>query len=54
VWAHRRQHNRPPALAFANAIAKSDGPSISYATVYPGTMLMRILAAQVIVLLFCR
>jgi putative transport protein len=44
----------PPALAFANAIAKSDAPSISYATVYPLTMLMRILAAQVIVLLFCR
>jgi putative transport protein len=44
----------PPALAFANAIAKSDAPSISYATVYPLTMLMRIVAAQVIVLFFCR
>jgi putative transport protein len=44
----------PPALAFASAIAKSDAPSISYATVYPLTMLMRILAAQVMVLFFCR
>jgi putative transport protein len=44
----------PPALAFASAIAKSDAPSISYATVYPLTMLMRILAAQVMVLFLCR
>lgn len=44
----------PPALAFASAIAKSDAPSVSYATVYPLTMLLRILAAQVMVLLFCR
>ncbi len=44
----------PPALAFANAVAKSDAPSIAYATVYPLTMLLRILAAQVLVILFCR
>ncbi len=41
----------PPALAFANAIAKSDAPSVSYAAVYPLTMLLRIMAAQLIVLL---
>jgi len=44
----------PPALAFANAISRSDAPSVAYATVYPLTMLLRILAAQVLVLMFCR
>jgi len=42
----------PPALAFANTIAGSDAPSISYATVYPLTMLMRVVCAQLIVLIF--
>lgn len=41
----------PPALAFANAISKSDAPSVSYATVYPLTMLLRIMSAQIMVLL---
>lgn len=44
----------PPALAFANAISGSDAPSVSYATVYPLTMLLRILCAQIMVLIFCR
>jgi putative transport protein len=44
----------PPALAFANAIAKSDSPSVAYATVYPVTMLLRIMAAQAMILLFAR
>jgi putative transport protein len=44
----------PPALAFANAIAKSDSPSVAYATVYPLTMLIRIMAAQAMILLFAR
>jgi len=42
----------PPALAFANGLARSDSPSIAYATVYPLTMLCRIFVAQVMVLLF--
>jgi len=42
----------PPALAFANSLVKSDAPSISYASVYPLTMLLRILCAQVLILLF--
>lgn len=42
----------PPALAFANSMVKSDGASVSYAAVYPLTMLLRILCAQVLVLLF--
>jgi putative transport protein len=44
----------PPALAFANSIAKSDSPSVAYATVYPLAMLLRILAAQLLVLYFAR
>jgi putative transport protein len=44
----------PPALAFANAIVKSDAPSVAYATVYPLTMLLRIMAAQLMILLFAR
>jgi putative transport protein len=42
----------PPALAFANSMVKSDGASVSYAAVYPLTMLLRILCAQLLVLLF--
>ncbi len=43
----------PPALAFAGALAKSDAPSVSYATVYPLTMLLRILTAQALALMLC-
>ena len=42
----------PPALAFANNLVGSDSPSVAYATVYPLTMLSRILVAQVMVHLF--
>lgn len=38
----------PPALAFATSTARSDSPAIAYAAVYPLTMLLRIVAAQVI------
>lgn len=44
----------PPALAFANGMVKSDAPSIAYATVYPLTMLTRIMIAQIMVLWFFR
>jgi putative transport protein len=44
----------PPALAFANAINNSDAPSVAYATVYPLTMLMRILVAQLLVVFLAR
>ena len=43
----------PPALAFANKLANSDYPSLSYANVYPLTMLLRILVAQMAVLWLC-
>jgi putative transport protein len=42
----------PPALAFANTVAGSDAPATAYATVYPLTMLLRVLCAQLLVLLF--
>jgi len=38
----------PPALAFAGSMARSDAPALAYATVYPLTMLLRILIAQVL------
>jgi len=40
----------PPALAFATNIAGSNAPSVAYATVYPLTTLLRILSAQVLVI----
>lgn len=42
----------PPALAFANSMTKSNGPSIAYATVYPLTMVLRIVSAQLLILFF--
>lgn len=42
----------PPALAFANSMAGSNLPTMSYATVYPLVMIMRVVSAQIIVLLF--
>jgi putative transport protein len=44
----------PPALAFATNLAKSDAPTIAYATVYPLTTLLRILTAQVLALTLIR
>jgi putative transport protein len=41
----------PPALAFANTLATSDGPSVAYATVYPLTMLLRVITAQLLAIL---
>lgn len=43
----------PPALAYANQMCSKDAPSISYSTVYPLSMFLRILTAQLIILLFC-
>ena len=40
----------PPALSFANQIAASDAPAITYASVYALVMFLRILTAQAIVL----
>lgn len=40
----------PPALAYSNKIANNDAPSVSYSTVYPLTMFMRVIVAQILVL----
>lgn len=40
----------PPALAFSTKLTRSDYPSLAYANVYPLTMLLRILVAQIAVL----
>jgi len=40
----------PPALAFATNVTGSDSPTLAYATVYPLTMLLRILGVQVLAL----
>jgi putative transport protein len=42
----------PPALAFANSMTDSNGPSLAYATVYPLTMLLRVVSAQLLILIF--
>lgn len=42
----------PPALAYANDMSGNDFPAVSYATVYPLTMFMRVLSAQLLILLF--
>ncbi len=44
----------PPALAFATNIAGSEAPTLAYATVYPLTMLLRILCAQPLALILVR
>lgn len=42
----------PPALAYSNATAGSDAPAVGYATVYPLTMFLRVLTAQLMILFF--
>lgn len=44
----------PPALAFANAQLGSEAPALAYATVYPLTMLLRVLSAQALALWLSR
>ena len=40
----------PPALAYANKTANNDAPSVAYSTVYPLTMFLRVVLAQILVL----
>lgn len=42
----------PPALAYSNKIANNDAPAVAYSTVYPLTMFMRVITAQLVVLIF--
>ena len=43
----------PPALAYSNSICSKEAPAVGYSTVYPLSMFLRILTAQLIILLFC-
>lgn len=42
----------PPALAYANKVANNDAPAVAYSTVYPLTMFMRVIVAQLMILFF--
>ncbi len=42
----------PPALVFATSLCGSEAPAVAYATVYPLTMVLRIVVAQVLAVLF--
>ncbi len=44
----------PPALAYSNSICSKETPAVGYSTVYPLSMFLRILTAQLIVLFFCQ
>jgi putative transport protein len=41
----------PPALAFARGMYGSDYTSVTYATVYPLSMFLRVLVAQLLILI---
>ena len=41
----------PPALAFANEQSPNDAPAIAYASVYPLTMFLRVLSAQILIVI---
>ncbi|MFR5658741.1 MAG: hypothetical protein ACLUDU_12570 [Butyricimonas faecihominis] len=44
--------SNPMALNYVNSTVDSDTPSVAYATVYPLTMFVRVIMAQVILMLF--
>lgn len=44
----------PPALAYATETFKNDAPSVAYATVYPLAMLLRVVIAQLFVIVALR
>lgn len=41
----------PPALAYANKTAGNDAPAVAYSTVYPLTMFLRVITAQIIIMI---
>lgn len=43
----------PPALAYANEACSKEAPALGYSTVYPLSMFLRILVAQLVVLFAC-
>ena len=44
----------PPALAYSSALSdNNDQASVAYATVYPLTMFLRVMAGQLMIILAC-
>lgn len=43
----------PPLLGFSNDVAGNNAPAVGYSTVYPLSMFLRILTAQLIILFWC-
>ncbi len=43
----------PIALNYANSTAEGDEPSVAYATVYPVTIFLRVIIAQLTIVIFC-
>ena len=43
----------PPALAYANQTAGNDAPALGYTTVYPLSMFLRLITAQILILALC-
>lgn len=44
-------NTNPPALAYSNDVTSCDAPAVGYATVYPLAMFLRVLTAQLLILL---
>ncbi len=42
----------PPGLAYASSLTVNDRPAVGYSTVYPLTMFMRVLTAQLLIIFF--
>lgn len=42
----------PPALAYSNKVANNDAPAVAYSTVYPLSMFLRVITAQLMILIF--
>ncbi len=43
----------PMALNYANTTVEGDAPSVAYATVYPLSMFIRVILAQLVLIIFC-
>jgi putative transport protein len=42
----------PPVLAYSSSVAGNDAPAVAYSTVYPLAMFLRVLSAQLLIMLF--
>ena len=41
----------PPGLAYSNALADTESAAVAYATIYPLVMFLRVLCAQIMILM---